>query len=94
MTNPGATQTQTRAALPVRVTYVRIRAGIRFFVIADFGPDGSEDFADQESGEVVWTRFTPSQSERTFAIRLAELGVSSRSSVFRVEDDRAPGCDI
>jgi hypothetical protein len=40
-----------------RITYVRIRNGYRFFVIADLGTDGTEDFADQELGEILWRPF-------------------------------------
>lgn len=70
-----------------RVTYVRVRAGVRFFVIADLGPDGLENFADQEAGEVVWVPFTPSPSEREFAVRLAECGGSCRWAALFVERD-------
>jgi hypothetical protein len=57
-----------------RITYVRIRNGYRFFVIADLSPDGEDDFADQELGEILWRSFHPSLPEREFAHQLLREG--------------------
>jgi hypothetical protein len=69
-----------------RITYVRIRNGYRFFVIADVAADGSEDFADQELGESLWRPFRPSATEREFALRLLREGQGQGWSAVYVEN--------
>ena len=69
-----------------RITYVRIRNGYRFFVIADLGTDGTEDFADQELGEILWRPFRPSSTEREFALRLLHEGRGQGWSAVYVEN--------
>lgn len=70
--NPPANQVgapPARDSRPIsgRVAYVKVCNEDRFWVLADFFPDGTEDFADQEPGEVRWHRYTPSEQERIFA---------------------------
>src|SRR5712691_1787450 len=49
---------------PVRYRYSKM--GFRWlkFVIVDVFPDGQEEFAEQEAGEVCWYSFRPSAAER------------------------------
>jgi hypothetical protein len=51
------------------VEYVRVWRHFRLRAVADFAPNGREDFSDQE-GDDGWHPFAPSPEERAFALRL------------------------
>ena len=49
---------------PVRYRYSKMGFGWLKFVIVDVFPDGQEEFAEQEAGEVCWYSFRPSAAEQ------------------------------
>ena len=54
------------ASVQQAVRYRYSKMGLRWlkFVIADVFPDGQEEFAEQEAGEVSWYSFRPSVAEQ------------------------------
>lgn len=55
-----------------RVEYVRVCQGVGLRAIAEFFPDGHEEFVDKEPSDVELFRFTPSDDERQFAAELLD----------------------
>src|SRR5438876_398055 len=58
----------------VRFQYSRTDGESLKYVIVDVGPDGSEDWAEQESGELRWHPFTPTSPDRRMIQRWIEAG--------------------
>jgi hypothetical protein len=58
----------------VRLRYSRTNGNCLSFVIVDIEPDGHEDWAAQESGELRWYPFTPTREDRDFLQELIEAG--------------------
>ena len=58
----------------VRFCYSRSDASGLRFVIVDVGPDGCEDWAEQEAGELAWYPFRPTDDDRRLVRRWVESG--------------------
>lgn len=62
-----------------RVSYSKIRDGLRINVIYECDAFGGETFSDQEFGEVRWQPYCPTHEEREFArLLLLHGGVSGQ----------------
>jgi hypothetical protein len=58
----------------VRFHYSRTDGNCLHFVIVDIGPDGDEDWSEQESGELRWHPFRPAPEDRRLIQAWIEAG--------------------
>lgn len=58
----------------VRFSYSRTDGNCLHFVIVDIAPDGQEDWAEQESGELRWHSFNPPEEDRQLVQRWLDTG--------------------
>jgi hypothetical protein len=57
--------------------YITTRPGWSpLLIVADFLPEGSEDYGEQELGETCWYPHVPSAAERAFAQSLLHAGAA------------------
>ena len=75
-----------------RVHYFRREQGVWKCVIYEVDADGKEDFREQESGEVRWYPFEPSQWERCTARELFQRASGRLAWEIRVDADAKTAC--